>query len=229
MRRSFIVPSPNRDNLTRWATDVHNFLREATSGSVEPQTILLQSQIGGEKATTEGLMMWDPINGYPVVSHANVWREIVLADGQFMGTVSTDQLAVAINTAYALTYSVVVAENGIATDPANPSRIVFEEGGEYLINFSAQLSAGSSNDVTFYFWPKINGVNVAGSTMVNTMKNNGAQVVTARSALFDFNAGDYVEAFWAVTSLSGYLHAVPATAFCPAAPATTISISRIRK
>ena len=173
-------------------------------------------------------MLWDAASGYPVVSKNNVWRQVVLADGQYMGQITTDQTAAAINTAYPLTYSTIVAYNGIATDPTFPSRIVFEEGGEYLISFSAQLSAGSSSDVTFYFWPKVNGTNAPGSTMVNTMKNNGAQIVTSRTAIFDFSPGDYIEAMWAVTNLSGYLHAVAATSFCPAAPATTISITRVR-
>lgn len=203
-----------------WANDLRRWLSRSWGS--------LTFKDATASATQDGVVLWDAASGYPVVSKNNVWRQIVLADGQYMGQITTDQTAAAINTAYPLTYSTVVAYNGIATDPTFPSRIVFEEGGEYLISFSAQLSAGSSSDVMFYFWPKVNGTNAPGSTMVNTMKNNGAQIVTSRTAIFDFSPGDYIEAMWAVTSLSGYLHAVAATSFCPAAPATTISITRVR-
>lgn len=207
-------------DVSLWANDLRRWLSRSWGS--------LTFKDATASATQDGVMLWDAANGYPVVSKGNVWRQVVLSDGQYMGQITTDQTAAVINTAYPLTYSVIVAENGIATDPTHPSRIVFAEGGEYLISFSAQLSAGTSNDVTFYFWPRINGTNAPGSTMVNTMKNNGAQVITSRTAIFDFVAGDYIEAYWAVTNLNGYLHAVPATSFCPAAPATTISITRIR-
>lgn len=203
-----------------WANDLRRWLARSWGS--------LTFKDATASATQDGVMLWDAVNGYPVVSKNNVWRQVVLSDGQYMGQITTDRVATVINTAYALEYSTIVADNGIATDPTFPSRIVFAEGGEYLISFSAQLSAGASNDVTFYFWPKVNGTNAPGSTMVNTMKNNGAQVITSRTAIFDFAPGDYIEAMWAVTSLNGYLHAVPATSFCPAAPATTISITRIR-
>lgn len=214
------TPPPVTTDLQFWAQNIVTYLRRTASR--------LQFKSATASATEDGVLLWDAINGYPIVSKNNTWRQIVLSDGQYMGGITTDQTAAVVNTPYTLTYTVIAADNGIAADPTYPSRIVFAEGGEYLISFSAQLSAGSSNDVTFYFWPRVNGVDYPGSTMVNTMKNNGAQVITSRTAIFDFAAGDYLEAIWAVTNLNGYLHAIPATSFCPAAPATTISITRIR-
>lgn len=214
------TPPPVTENLQFWAQNVVAYLRRTASR--------LQFKSTTSPATEDGVILWDAANGYPVVSKNNMWRQVVLADGQYMGGITTDQVATVVNTPYTLTYTVIVADNGIAADPTHPSRIVFAEGGEYLISFSAQLSSGSSSDVSFYFWPRVNGVNYPGSTMINTIKNNGAQVVTSRTAIFDFVAGDYIEAIWAVTNLNGYLHAIPATSFCPAAPASTISITRIR-
>lgn len=228
LKRGFIVPVPTSQTLVRWATDVHNYLRNTASGAVEPETVLMQHQIGGEKATVDGLLMWDATNGYPVVSKSGQWREVVLADGQYMGGVNVDQTATFANTAYKLTYTPMVSSS-IANDPTYPERLVFTEAGEYLINFSAQISAGSATDVDFYFWPRVNGVDAAGSTMVNTLKNNGARLVVSRSAIFDFAAGDYLEAMWAVSNTNGFLDATAATAFCPAAPASTISITRVRQ
>jgi hypothetical protein len=52
-----------------------------------------------------GVILWDNVNGYPVVSKNNVFRQIVLEDGHYDGTVSTNQTAASINTAYALTFT----------------------------------------------------------------------------------------------------------------------------
>jgi hypothetical protein len=176
-------------------------------------------------ASENGVMLWDNALGYPVVSKNGEWRQIVLEDGQYAGGVTTDQTAASTNTAYALTYTSSIAEGITNGTPA--SRIVFEESGEYMISFSAQISSTSSSTVNFWFWPRVNGVDVAGSTMKNALHQNGATLVVSRSVIFNFAAGDYLEAMWAVDSTSGFLDATAATAFAPAAPASTIAITRL--
>ena len=213
------TPPPVTADLQVWGQNVVGYLRRTASR--------LQFKSATASSVEDGIILWDAVNGYPVVSKNNEWRQMVLADGQYMGGVTTSQTAAAANTAYAVTFTAMAA-NGISNDGAHPSRLVFSESGEYLVNFSAEISSGSSSSVDFYFWPKVNGTNVAGSTMVNTLKNNGARLVVARSAIFDFNAGDYLEAMWAVSDTNGHLEATAATAFCPAAPAVTISITRVR-
>ena len=96
-----------------------------------------------------------------------------------------------------------------------------------MISFSAQIASSSSNTVNFWFWPRINGTDVAGSTMVNALHQNNATIVVSRAALFTVNAGDYLEVMWAVDNTNGKLDSVAATAFAPAAPATTLAITRI--
>lgn len=214
----FGVPPIGQD-LRAWGEDLRRFLARTWDS--------LSFKASDSTPTADGIILWDATNGYPVVSKSNEWRQVVLADGQYMGGVTTTQTAGAINTAYALTFT-ASANNGITNDGTHPSRLVFAEAGEYLVNFSAEISAGVSSSIDFYFWPKVNGTNVSGSTMVNTLKNNGARLVVARSAIFDFNAGDYLEAMWAVSDTAGALEATSATAFCPSAPASTISITRVR-
>jgi hypothetical protein len=63
--------------------------------------------------------------------------------------------------------------------------------------------------------------------MENALHQNGAVLVVSRSAIFEINAGDYLEAMWAVDNTSGFLSANAATAFAPAAPASTIAITRL--
>lgn len=211
-------PPPATENLNIWAQNVVNYLRRTASR--------LQFKSANASANEDGVMLWDATNGYPVISKSGVWRQIVLSDGQYGGAVISDVTAAAVDTAYKLTYSAAI-QDGISNDATYPERIVFSEGGLYLINFSAQISSGSSSSVDFYFWPRVNGVDATGSTMVNTLKNNGARLVVARSAIFSFSAGDYLEVMWAVSDTNGFLDATAATAFCPAAPASTISITRV--
>ena len=209
---------PVGPDLRVWAT---NLTRALLRGLVR-LNFLGQNDVPSEN----GIILWDDTNGYPVVSKNGEFRQIVLEDGLYMGGISSNVTAAAINTAYALTYTPQYA-SGIANGtPA--SRIVVEEGGLYQISFSAQISSTSSSSVKFYFWPRINGVDMTGSTMINTLHQNGSSIVTSRTAVFQFSAGDYLEAMWAVDSTSGFLEAAAATAFSPAAPASTITITRVQ-
>jgi hypothetical protein len=172
-----------------------------------------------------GIILWDDVEGYPVVSKNGEWRQIVLEDGHYNGVITSNVTAAAVNTAYPLTYTPVLQDGIFNGTPA--SRIVVDEGGYYQISFSAQISSTSGSDKKFYFWPRINGVDIPGATMINTLHRNGASVVTSRTAAFDLQAGDYLEAFWAVNDTDGFLEAAAATSFAPAAPASTISIVRL--
>ena len=178
-----------------------------------------------DSAAADGVLMWDREYGYPVVSKNGEWRQIVLEDGQYAGGVTTDQTAASINTAYALTYTSSTADGITNGTPA--SRLVFAEAGQYMVSFSAQIASTSSSTVNFWFWPRVNGTDVTGSTMKNALHQNGSVLVVSRSAIFEFSAGDYLEAMWAVDSTSGFLSATAATAFAPAAPASTIAITRL--
>jgi hypothetical protein len=178
-----------------------------------------------DNPSENGVILWDNVNKYPVVSKDGEFVQIVLEDGQYSGAVTADQTAALINTAYALTYTASIAEGVTNGTPA--SRIVFEEAGQYMISFSAQIASTSGSTVNFWFWPRINGTDVVGSTMKNALHQNNAVLVVSRSAIFDVNAGDYLEAMWAVDNTSGFLDATAATAFAPAAPASTIAITRL--
>jgi len=178
-----------------------------------------------DNPSENGVILWDEVNGYPVVSKNGEFRQIVLEDGQYAGGVTTDQTAASANTAYALTYTSSTADGITNGTPA--SRLVFAEAGQYMVSFSAQIASTSSSTVNFWFWPRVNGADVAGSTMKNALHQNGSVLVVSRSAIFEFSAGDYLEAMWAVDSTSGFLDATAATAFAPAAPASTIAITRL--
>jgi len=210
-------PEPRDKDWQTWGRRMMSYLSQTRSALVQ--------QTGDESAADDGTLMWDRENLYPVVSKNGAWVQVVLEDGNASGSITTDQTAVAINTAYALTYTLSSSDGITSGTPA--SRLVFEEAGQYMISFSAQISSTSSSTVNFWFWPRVNGVDVAGSTMKNALHQNGATLVVSRSVIFNFAAGDYLEAMWAVDSTSGFLDATAATAFAPAAPASTIAITRL--
>lgn len=211
-----IVP-PFTSDAKAWAENLRRYLSKA----------LNQLDARGQYASAaeDGVLLWDREEGYPVVSKNGEWVQVVLEDGKYSGAVTTDQTAVAINTAYALTYTSSISDGIANGTPA--SRIVFDEAGQYMISFSAQIASTSSSTVNFWFWPRVNGSDVTGSTMKNALHQNGSVLVVSRSAIFELSAGDYLEAMWAVDNTNGFLDATAATAFAPAAPASTIAITRL--
>ena len=211
------VLPPIGDNIKNWGVNLNAYLRRQL-----PRLFFLTSS---DNSSENGIILWDDVNGYPVVSKNGEWRQVVLEDGKYSGAVTTHQTAAIINTPYALTYTSSVADGIANGTPA--SRIVFDEAGQYMVSFSAQIASTSSSTVNFWFWPRINGVDVTGSSMENALHQNGAVLVVSRSAIFEISAGDYLEAMWAVDSTSGFLSSNAATAFAPSAPASTIAITRL--
>ena len=210
---------PVGTNIFTWAEDLRRWLQRSISQLVYKSA--------SAKASQDGIIMWDDVNEYPVVSKGGEFRQIILADGYaFLGQ-DADITAAAANTAYAITYDTPAMSSGISLGtPA--SRIVFEEGGTYLLAFSAQITSTSGSTVDFRFWPRVNGSDMPGSTIRANLHQNDASFAVSRSVVFQMAAGDYLEVMWATDSTHGFLQAAAATAYAPAAPSTSLSITRIR-
>jgi hypothetical protein len=179
-----------------------------------------------DNPSENGIMLWDEVNGYPVVSKNNEWRQVVLEDGHANFILTSDVTPALANTAYKLTYDAPVGNSGI-TQGTPPSRIVFEEAGEYILSFSAQISSTSASTVHFYFWPSLNGTAVADSAMTTALHQNNATVVVSRSQIFTVTAGSYVEVNYMIDSTSAFLNYTAASSPVPALPASTLSITRL--
>lgn len=213
------TPPPVTANLQVWAQNIVNYLQRVASR--------LQFKPASASASDDGILLWDAAGGYPVVSKSGEWRQIILADGHAIFTQDASITAAAADTAYAILFDAPAFAVDITRDPANLTRIVFGDKGLYRISFTAQIVSSSSSTIEFRFWPRVNGTNVTGSTMVASLHNNGATIVVSRDSIFQFEAGDYLEAMWATTSTSGSLLAHAATAYAPASPSVTMAISRI--
>jgi hypothetical protein len=212
------IPPVGRD-VSLWANDMRRWLSRAMD------SLTFKVAGAGAPADQDGVMLWDAAGGYPVVSKGGEWRQIVLADGYAMLGIASSVTAAAANTAYSLTWDSPPSTIGGLT--VSGSEVTFNEGGEYIVTFTAQIKSSSASTVTFWFWPRVNGADVPGSTMKASLHVNNATTVVARSALFTFSAGDKLIARWATDSTNGSLSAEAATAFAPATPAATMTISRV--
>lgn len=206
-------------DIRAWAEDIRRFLAKTKSqlSALPPNT----------SAAEDATILWDRASGYPVVSKSGEWRQIVLADGSAVLGQDVNVTAAAANTAYAIALD-ATSLDGITLTGSPLTDITFVEGGFYMIAFSAQISSSSSSAVEFRFWPRINGSNVAGSTMVASLHNNGATIVVARTAIFQMAANDVLKVMWAVDDTNGFLEAHAATAYAPASPSVTVAITRIK-
>jgi hypothetical protein len=202
-----------------WAEDLRRYL-----GRVQSQ---LSAKEATSSATEDGVILWDRTNGYPVVSKGGEFRQILLADGYAILGQDSDITAAVANTAYKVALD-GISLDGITLTGSPLTDITFEEAGLYSLSFTAQIASSSASTIEFRFWPRINTVDVAGSTIVASLHNNGATIVVSRTAIFTVAAGDVLNVMWAVSSTNGTLKAHAATAYAPAAPSVTLNIVRVQ-
>ena len=215
-----IPPPPQGDLWKPWGERLVSYLTRIRT--------LLSTRLSTDNPSQDGIILWDR-TGYPVVSKDGAFRQIVLADGYASLQRSTNQIATVINTPYAIGWDTPSFNSGITLDPSDNTKIVFEEEGIYLLSFAVELLSSNSSDKNGWFWPRINGVDVAGSTIKVTMSGNGQHLVMSRSAAFPMTAGSYLQAMWAVSDVALWIDAPAATAFAPSSPAVTLSITRLRQ
>jgi hypothetical protein len=211
------VLPPIGDNIKAWGNNLTAYLRR--------QLPRLYFKTADDNPSENGVILWDDDAGYPVVSKNGAFVQIVLEDGHYDGTVSTNQTAASINTAYTLTFTQDLAKGITNGTPA--SRLIVDEAGQYSVTYSMQMASTSAATVTMWFWTRINGTDISKSAMENTLHQNGSTLVVTKSAILQLSAGDYIEIMWATDSTSGYLEAVAATSFAPATPSATISMVRL--
>jgi len=211
-------PEPQGEDWQTWGRRLMTYLSQTR--------IPLVQQTGGEPATDDGLLMWDRTKEYPVVSKNGEWRQIVLEDGHADFVLTSDVTPSLANTAYKLTYDAPSGNDGI-TQGTPASRIVFEEAGQYVVSFSAQVSSTSASTVHFYFWPSVNGTDVVNSAMTTALHQNNATLVTSRTQIFTLTANDYLEVNYMIDNTDGFLNYTAASSPVPAIPASTLAITRL--
>ena len=211
-------PEPQGEDWQTWGRRLMSYLSQTR--------IPLVQQTGNEPATDDGLLMWDRTREYPVVSKNGEWRQVVLEDWHADFVLTSDVTPSLANTAYKLTYDAPSGNDGI-TQGTPASRIVFEEAGQYVVSFSAQVSSTSASTVHFYFWPSVNGTDVVNSAMTTALHQNNATLVTSRTQIFTLAANDYLEVNYMIDNTDGFLNYTAASSPVPAIPASTLAITRL--
>ena len=178
-----VIP-PITQNLSQWGENLRRYLASALNQ--------LDAKDASSVAAEDGVILYDRQNDYPVVSRNNEFRQIVLEGGHAKFMRTTAQTAASADTAYSITYDAPINKFKIDRDASNNERIVFEEAGEYLLSFTAEITSSSGSDVKFYFWPAKNGTNIDNMTMIKTIHNNGGTMLASRAFLLELAANDYI-------------------------------------
>ena len=212
-----IPPPPLGPSWSAWGERLSAYLTQVRTK--------LSNLLPTDVASDDGILLWDR-TGYPVVSKNGEFRQIVLADGYAQLIRTATQQAATANTAYGIAWDAMVFGDGITLDPTDNTKIVFPEDGKFILSFSAELKSSSGSSKSIWIWPRINGVDTNGTTMKTTLDTNNQDIVISRTAIFEMQAGQYLQAMFAVDDVNIWIDAPAATAFAPSAPAATLSITR---
>jgi hypothetical protein len=171
----------------------------------------LPSQLDTLAKAIEGLQMTPPPREFKRARY-----------GSFYDT--TTQTATTINTAKAITFNSTDLSNGVFIGTPT-SRIIVDSEGIYNFDTSFQLDKTSGGTAEFYFWFRLNGVDVPDSASQIRIQGNDAEIFSSLNYFFDLKAGDYVEMMFSTTSLSVELLSVVATPPVPAIPSIILTVS----
>lgn len=142
--------------------------------------------------------------------------------GQFYDT--TNQIAASINTGQGVEWGNTAYSRGVSVDGVDNTKINFTHTGKYYIDFTATIHSENASSKEIYFWPAIDGVDIANSGMVHTLESNNHRKTISRSGIFEISSGSYLQAMWATNDLDLDLHGLVASAFAPAIPSVTLSV-----
>jgi hypothetical protein len=171
----------------------------------------LPSQLDTLTKAIEGLQMTPPPREFKRARY-----------GSFYDT--TTQTATTINTAKAITFNSTDLSNGVFIGTPT-SRIIVDSEGIYNFDTSFQLDKTSGGTAEFYFWFRLNGVDVPDSASQIRIQGNDAEIFSSLNYFFDLKAGDYVEMMFSTTSLSVELLSVVATPPVPAIPSIILTVN----
>jgi hypothetical protein len=142
--------------------------------------------------------------------------------GSFYDT--TTQTATTINTAKAITFNTTDLSNGVYLGTPT-SRVYVDTPGIYNFDTSFQLDKTAGGVGLFYFWFRLNGVDVPDSASQIRIQGNNAEIFSSLNYFFDLNAGDYVELMFSVDDLSVEILAEVASAPHPGIPSIILTVA----
>jgi hypothetical protein len=139
---------------------------------------------------------------------------------------TTNHTAVAINTAYAVTFNTTAYARGIRIGSPT-SRILCNRPGVYNFMFSAQIDKTSGGTGNIWLWGRKNGTDIADSASRIQIQGNNAELVATVNFYVEMSNGDYFELMYAVDDTSVLILAEAATAFAPAVPSVILTVNQV--
>ena len=131
--------------------------------------------------------------------------------GQYSSSASSHLSGAYVAEAQAATGSVALfmsttdSSNGVALDPADKSKVVFETAGYYNIQFSAQLLSFDNAVDNVTLWFSKNGSNIEYSAGIGTIPARisasvPATAIISWNIIIPVNANDYIQLYFASNS-----------------------------
>ena len=185
---------------------------QAAELSAESAVSALQAQIMQLTQDIQALAVAPPVT--PQLKRARY--------GSFYDT--TTQTATTINTAKAVTFNTTDLSNGVYLGTPT-SRVYVDTPGIYNFDTSFQLDKTAGGVGLFYFWFRLNGVDVPDSASQIRIQGNNAEIFSSLNYFFDLNAGDYVELMFSVDDLSVEILAEVASAPHPGIPSIILTVA----
>jgi hypothetical protein len=211
------LPPPLGGSWREWAERLNNFIARTKNK--------LDFKLTGDSASEDGIMLWDASISHMVVSTDGAFQPISYGHNSHAHFFDTTTQAISLaDTAIAVTWNTTDIARNISIDGTDTSKIVFAKGGVYHITFGAEIHSSSASTITYRFWPRKNGSDIANSAMVTSLHANGQTKISFRNGIFDVDAGDYLQAMFAADGTTGSLTATAATSYAPASPSVTMSI-----
>jgi hypothetical protein len=202
------------DSKTTLALDQIATLSQETSISIASaenkanQALALLAQL---TSAVEGLQMLPPPREFKRSRY-----------GSFYDT--TTQTATTINTAKAITFNNTDLSMGVYLGSPT-SRIYVDTEGIYNFDTSFQLDKTAGGTGEFFFWFRLNGVDVPDSASQIRIQGNNAEIFSSLNYFFDLKANDYIELMFSVSDLSVEIAAFAASAPHPGIPSIILTVN----
>ena len=134
-----------------------------------------------------------------------------------------DQTAVAIDTAYDITYNNVYFENELTL--TNSKEIYVTRSGIYNFQLSGQLLSSSANAKTVQIWINRDGTDIGYSAHAYTDNINSGYVEINWNFNIDVNAGSYIKIRWATNDTNIKFDAVAPSAPYPGISSVVMAVN----
>lgn len=151
--------------------------------------------------------------------------------GSFYDT--TTQTAALTNTAYPITLNSTAGK--INDGPMTygvyigtpTSRVYVDISANYNIQFSLQLYSSNAAAKNISIWLRVDGVDVANSATVISLKDNGTATVAAWNFVINLAAGSYFELVWSTTDTTVSIQSSAASSPRPDIPGVILTVTSL--